>query len=135
MSARNLIRRTAATAVTAGLLATGAVALATPASAVGARACVHSSVPNENFDSRRRSHEWGSVDANGGLRLRTGPGTQYTAKGWLKNSTFMDIVCTSAGDRWLYGKVYGSGPNRGKWGWVANKYFFLLHGVSDLRRH
>ncbi|MER0476972.1 SH3 domain-containing protein [Streptomyces sp. Edi2] len=89
---------------------------------------MHSTVPNDNFDNKRRSHEYGSVNA-AGLRLRTGPGTGYTAKGSLKLYTGMDITCTSSGDRWLYGKVY-DGSNKGKWGWVANKYVSLYYGVS-----
>lgn len=125
MSVRTHIRRGAATLVTTGLLTTGAVALASPASAVGSSACVHSTVPNDNVDHKRHPSAAGSVHANG-LRLRTGPGSQYTAKGQLSELTGMSITCTSSHDSWLYGEVL-TGAHKGEWGWVSNRYVALYY--------
>ncbi|MFF8786848.1 SH3 domain-containing protein [Streptomyces sp. NPDC015125] len=124
MPARTLIRRTAATALTASLLAAGGVALASPASAVGKSGCVHSTVPNDNVDNKRHSAAVGIPNTDG-VRLRTGPGTGYSAKGSLSQYTGMHITCTSSGDRWLYGKV-ATGAHKGEWGWVSNKYTDLF---------
>ncbi|AWN24852.1 SH3 domain-containing protein [Streptomyces sp. NEAU-S7GS2] len=62
------------------------------------------------------------------MHLRSGPGTNYTSKGTLKNSkptSFMLLTCGAKSDRWLYGKVT-DGPNKGKSGWVSRPYMYVI---------
>ncbi|MFG2895259.1 hypothetical protein [Streptomyces sp. NPDC048248] len=112
MHASDLLRHAAAATVAAGLLTSGAIAMASPASAVGSSACVHSSVPNDT--ERQRHADAYGISNTSGVNLRTGPGTGYSAKGSLSRFTGMTITCTSSHDRWLYGKV-ATGANKGKW--------------------
>ncbi|WP_275466260.1 SH3 domain-containing protein [Streptomyces noursei] len=123
MNARRLLRSAATATLATGMLTAGAVAVASPASAVGSSACVHSTVPNDNFDHKRYAEAIGMPKAGvNGLNLRNGPGTGYTSLGQLSSTkSAMLITCTSSGDRWLYGKVT-AGPNKGKWGWVSRTY-------------
>ncbi|GCB46573.1 hypothetical protein SNL152K_3871 [Streptomyces sp. NL15-2K] len=54
------------------------------------------------------------------MNLRSGPGAKYTSKGILYKSTRFAEYCNKD-FKWGYGKVT-SGPNKGKWGWVAYNY-------------
>lgn len=108
-----LIRRTAAVALSAGLLAGGSVALAAPASAVGASGCTSSKV-------YAHGHYVNSAHVqtqSNPLKFRTGPGKGYTAKGLLSPWTQFTATCSAKNYNWSYGKVT-SGMHKGEWGWV-----------------
>ncbi|MEU6355953.1 hypothetical protein ABZ896_42695 [Streptomyces sp. NPDC047072] len=59
------------------------------------------------------------------VKLRTGPGTKYLAKGQLSKNTRVLWSCnrgsTGSGKSWGYVLVK-TGANKGKWGWVYRIY-------------
>ncbi|MBZ3914130.1 SH3 domain-containing protein [Streptomyces acidiscabies] len=56
------------------------------------------------------------------VNLRSGPKSGATSKGLLTKGTKFDLYCSSGGSQsWGYGKVL-AGANKGKWGWVAERY-------------
>ncbi|MFI0219884.1 hypothetical protein [Streptomyces lydicus] len=115
MNLSRLIRNASAAAVAAGLLTTGVVALAAPASAVGSSGCSSRYVNNNGslLDSVA------TLTRSGAVNLRTGPGTGYTSKGNLYQASFW-ATCSAKNYSWVYGKVT-SGAHKGQWGWVARQ--------------
>ncbi|WP_244187986.1 SH3 domain-containing protein [Streptomyces regalis] len=55
------------------------------------------------------------------VNLRTGPGKKYKSLGILSKGTRFNDSCMTKDFVWFYGKV-GSGPNKGKKGWVNGHY-------------
>ncbi|MET9119515.1 SH3 domain-containing protein [Streptomyces longwoodensis] len=105
-----LTRRVATVASTGALILGGAVATASTASAagkVGAGACT----------KKVQIHSW--VESASALKIRTGPGTGYSATGQLSRMTGVWWSCNKGS--WAYIKVE-RGPHKGEWGWVAKQY-------------
>ncbi|MEU9168593.1 hypothetical protein AB0D34_12480 [Streptomyces sp. NPDC048420] len=110
---------TPARLATSGLLAlsvaagmtVAATSTATAASSVGKKACTTSVGLNTTVSTT--------------VRLRTGPGTKYLAKGQLAKNTRVYWSCnrgsTGSGTSWGYVLVK-SGANKGKSGWVYRTY-------------
>lgn len=108
-------RRLATLTVTAVLLGGGAVVTAPSASAVGSSACRYHITPD-----RHRV----IVD---GLNFRSGPGTDYLAKGLLyKGDKYVPSCGVRRNDKaWNYIKLTQrskSGLKAGTWGWVRASF-------------
>lgn len=106
-------RRTIAVAAGAVILSGVGLVVAPSATAVGGHSQCWEDTPD-----RTASVTGGSVN------LRSGPGTSYASLGLVTYGTSFRIICTQPGPEgfgWDYGQVW-SGPNAGKWGWVAMEY-------------
>ncbi|MFF3768524.1 SH3 domain-containing protein [Streptomyces sp. NPDC001922] len=100
----------AATAV----LASGAMAMAPAAGAVGSSKC-NSNFSNTDFDVLKSN-----------ASLRTGPSSNYSSKGHLAKYTKFYYYCeyTTKSTSWYYGKIL-TGAHKGTKGWVYAKYIGL----------
>jgi hypothetical protein len=99
-----------AVSVAAGMTVT-ATSTASAASSVGKQACTESVGLATTVSTT--------------VKLRTGPGTKYLAKGQLSKNTRVYWSCnrgsTGSGKSWGYVLVK-SGPNKGTSGWVYRTY-------------
>ncbi|MFM9615217.1 SH3 domain-containing protein [Streptomyces niveiscabiei] len=67
---------------------------------------------------------WGSPatkDVSIAVKLRSGPGTNYTVLGVLYKGADFTEYCITKDYKWSWGKVT-SGPNKGRNGWVSYAY-------------
>ncbi|WP_416974630.1 hypothetical protein [Streptomyces sp. 4F14] len=111
-----LYTRTVALAVSAVLLAGGAMALAPAASAVASSSCSY------------RTGFTGTVDGNG-VNYRTGPSTGFVSKGLLYDGDQVRISCGKGA--WFYGslaKRSKGGPAKGATGWIRSDMLYQLAG-------
>ncbi|GAA4635911.1 hypothetical protein GCM10023196_083460 [Actinoallomurus vinaceus] len=113
----NKYKKSAVTAVVAGVVALGGVvATASAANAAGSSTCTVN-IKDATYKTTTS------------VRLRKGPSTSYTSLGLLTTGTKFYGTCKydpsygiGVSDKvWTYGKVT-SGANTGKWGWVYSSY-------------
>lgn len=115
----NWLRRAAATAATAGILAAGAVTMASPASAVGRSACYQNAVMNHGnitgADIAWVKMYW----PNQSTRLMTAPYDKASVpdRGRVGHGTKFWALCSTKHWRWVYVQVI-SGPHAGQYGWI-----------------
>lgn len=104
---QTLVRSLAASALGLSVLGSGIATAPTAAAASLPKGCTPSSgVPSK---------------ATKAVNLRTGPGTKYKSLGILSKGTRFNDSCMTKDYIWFYGKV-GTGPNKGKKGWVNGHY-------------
>ncbi|MFI1286720.1 SH3 domain-containing protein [Streptomyces sp. NPDC020858] len=63
------------------------------------------------------------------MNFRTGPGTDYTAKGTVSSNTSVRVYCTAKGGAWAYLKVT-EGAHKGTTGWIAYKWLAVPMQLS-----
>lgn len=116
LTKHRIAARLASVAAVGAVVAGGTLALAPAASAVGSSACTKNVA---DYDSQ--------TDTT--VNFRTGPGTDYTAKGTVSQDTTVRVYCTAKGGAWAYLKVTG-GAHKGKTGWIAYKYLAVPMQLS-----
>ncbi|WP_102922362.1 hypothetical protein [Streptomyces noursei] len=116
------LRNAAATAVTAGLLTTGAVAVASPATAVEGSIC-GGFIEAVNNHGNIQGATIAKVTANA-LNLRTRPYDSATSKGLLRRGTNFWAYCSTGHWRWVKIEVL-NGPHKHQFGWVDRWYTSL----------
>ncbi|WP_445517266.1 SH3 domain-containing protein [Streptomyces sp. NEAU-174] len=113
----SMLRRIAALTAATALLTGGAITLAPTASAAGSSTCTYNLA---DFT--------GTADGNG-INYRTGPSTNYTAKGRLYDGDRLRIYCGKG--QWYYSKLAKrskGGLAKGTTGWIRSDMLYQLAG-------
>lgn len=110
---QNAARSLAATALGLSIIGAGMATAPTASAASLPKGCIPSSQnPSKTTEA---------------VNLRTGPGTKYKSLGILSMGTRFNHYCMTKDFTWFYGKV-GTGPNKGKKGWVNGHYMKEIYG-------